>query len=166
MGESGAPDSVRRSAYIGKVELMFLGQFEHTIDEKGRITFPSRFREMLADGAYVTRGFDQNLTIMTSSRWNQLYERINKMNTADPKIRALSRFIFSRAVKIEFDATGRFVIPQFLREAAHLGGSVTVLGVGENIEIWSPELWAEQNKILEDAETTTEAFSNLDLTLP
>ena len=144
---------------------MFLGQYDHTIDEKGRITFPSRFREMLADGAYITQGFDQNLTVMTSSRWNLLYERISKMNTADPKIRSLQRFLFSNAAKIEFDNAGRFIIPQFLRDSSHLDGSAIVIGVGEIIEIWSPDLWAEQIKKLADPEISAQNFNSLDLTL-
>jgi MraZ protein len=144
---------------------MFLGQFEHTIDEKGRITFPSRFRELLSEGAYVTLGFDQNLVVMTTSRWTLLYARINGMNSANPDIRNLRRFMFSHAAKIDFDSAGRFIIPPVLREAAHLNDAAMVVGVGDDIEIWAPELWTEQDKVLENPEVSAKRFETLDLSL-
>jgi mraZ protein len=145
---------------------MFLGQFEHTIDEKGRITFPSRFREMLSDGAYVTTGLDKNLVVMTASHFNQLFERINSMNPNDPTVRRYRRFTFARAAKIEFDSAGRFIIPPVLREAAQLNNAAVVVGIGADIEIWAPELWAEQDKLMEDSENSTESFETLDLSIP
>jgi MraZ protein len=145
---------------------MFLGQFEHTIDEKGRITFPSRFRELLSDGAYVTAGMDKNLLVMPSSHFNQLFERINSMNPNDPRVREYRRFTFSRAAKIEFDSAGRFIIPPVLRESAQLINAAVVVGVGTDIEIWAPELWAEQGKIMEDPEILTKSFESLDLSIP
>lgn len=144
---------------------MFLGQFEHTIDEKGRITFPSRFRELLADGAYLTRGFDQNLTIMTVSRFDKLSNLINNMNSLDSKVRDLQYFIFGNAVKVEFDSAGRFLIPQYLRELAHINGVAAVVGNYETIDIWAPELWAGHTQKFENPEMVTEAFSGLDLSL-
>jgi MraZ protein len=163
MGESGAPEPIRRSVYIGKVELMFLGQYNHTIDEKGRITFPSRLRELLADGAYITQGFDKNLLVMPSARWNAFSERIMKMNMADPAARKLKRRMFAPAAKIDFDAAGRFIIQPELREYAGMANDVVIVGVGEDIEIWAPELWKEQKTALDDPETTAESFSTLDL---
>lgn len=144
---------------------MFLGQYNHTIDEKGRITFPSRFRELLVDGAYITQGFDQNLVVMTSARWDLLYERINKMNMTNPDFRSLRRFMFSLAAKVEFDNAGRFIIPQALKEVAHLDGTAIVVGVGDDIEIWAPELWSGQKNKMEDQEATTQRFNTLDLSL-
>lgn len=145
---------------------MFLGQYNHTIDDKGRITFPSRLREMLLDdGAYVTLGFDQNLVVMTSSRWNLLYERINKMNMTDPNLRNLRRFMFSMAAKVEFDNAGRFIIPQPLRDIAHLNSAAVVVGVGDDIEIWAPELWEDQKNKIDDPETSAQRFNTLDLSL-
>jgi MraZ protein len=144
---------------------MFLGQYNHTIDEKGRITFPSRLRELLVDGAYITQGFDQNLVVMTSARWQLLYERINKMNMADPEFRSLRRFMFSMAAKVEFDNAGRFIIPQALKEVARLDGNAVVVGVGDDIEIWAPELWEEQTPKLDDPVANTQRFNTLDLSL-
>jgi MraZ protein len=144
---------------------MFLGQYNHTIDEKGRITFPSRLRELLVDGAYITQGFDQNLVVMTSTRWNLLYERINKMNMTDPELRNLRRFMFAMAAKVEFDNAGRFIIPQALKDIAHLDGNAVVVGVGDDIEIWAPELWEEQKSKLDDPAANAQRFNTLDLSL-
>jgi MraZ protein len=144
---------------------MFLGQYNHTIDEKGRITFPSRLRELLVDGAYITQGFDQNLVVMTSVRWNLLYERINKMNMTDPELRNLRRFMFAMAAKVEFDSAGRFIIPQALKDIAHLDGNAVVVGVGDDIEIWAPELWEEQKRKLDDPAANAQRFNTLDLSL-
>jgi len=144
---------------------MFLGQYNHTIDEKGRITFPSRLRELLVDGAYITQGFDQNLVVMTSIRWNLLYERINKMNMTDPELRNLRRFMFAMAAKVEFDSAGRFIIPQALKDIAHLDGNAVVVGVGDDIEIWAPELWEEQKRKLDDPAANAQRFNTLDLSL-
>jgi MraZ protein len=144
---------------------MFLGQYNHTIDEKGRITFPSRLRELLVDGAYITQGFDQNLVVMTSVRWNLLYERINKMNMTDPELRNLRRFMFAMAAKVEFDSAGRFIIPQALKDIAHLDGNAVVVGVGDDIEIWAPEFWGEQKRKLDDPAANAQRFNTLDLSL-
>jgi MraZ protein len=142
---------------------MFLGQHTNTIDEKGRITLPSRFRELLSDGAYITVGLDQNLIVMPASHFIQQYERINSMNPNNPLVRNYRRFTFGRAAKIEFDSVGRFIIPQNLRESASLTNSAVIVGIGEDIEIWSPDLWAKQAEKLENPETSTSGFENLDL---
>lgn len=156
---------IRRSASIRKVELMFLGQYRHTIDDKSRITFPSRLRELLIDGAYITQGFDQNLIVMTTARWNLLYERINKMNMTNPDFRSLRRFMFSLAAKVEFDSAGRFIIPQALKDVAHLDGEAVIVGVGDDIEIWSPDLWDSQIQKMEDPAASSQRFDTLDLSL-
>ncbi len=144
---------------------MFLGQYNHTIDDKGRITFPSRLRELLVDGAYITLGFDKNLVVMTTVRWNLLYERINKMNVADENFRSLRRLMFALAAKVDFDNAGRFIIPQALKDIAHLDSNVVVVGVGEDIEIWAPELWDQQLHKIDDPEANAQRFNTLDLSL-
>jgi MraZ protein len=142
---------------------MFLGQYNHTIDEKGRITLPSRLRELLGDGAYITQGFDQNLLVMTSARFDLLSERIKKMNMADPDLRSLRRFMFSQAGKVDFDNAGRFIIPAALKEIACLENNAVVVGVGDDIEIWSPELWEEQKNKMKDPVANAQRFNTLDL---
>lgn len=143
---------------------MFLGQYGHNIDEKGRLTIPARFREQLeAGGAYITRGFEDNLIVFTASRFDQISERINAMSLTDLAARQLKRLIFANAVGVEFDKSGRILIPQFLREPANLTTNAVVVGQGTYFEIWSPESWEKQNALLQDSEANAQRFAALDL---
>jgi MraZ protein len=146
-------------------EQMFLGQYEHTIDEKGRVTIPARYRELLEDGAYITQGFDLNLIVMTPDTFEQISQKVNQMNTADPLTRQLRRLIFSNADRVEADKLGRILIPSFLRDAVQLLSSAVVVGAGSYFEIWSPDLWKKQSQMLLDAESNQQRFSVLDLTI-
>jgi MraZ protein len=161
--QSGTPD-LRRSIIKYNLEQMFLGQYEHTIDEKGRLTIPVRFRELLApEGAYVTRGFDHNLIVLTVAAFTQMYRRVNRMSITDPKARLLKRLIFSHAELVSVDRAGRILIPQFLREKINLDSVAVIVGVGDYFEIWSPDLWTEQTAQIQDAEADALKFMDLDL---
>ncbi|RPI21821.1 MAG: division/cell wall cluster transcriptional repressor MraZ [Chloroflexota bacterium] len=145
---------------------MFLGQYEHSIDDKGRLTIPARFRELLAaEGAYVTQGFDRNLMVITTSAFDELYQRVNQMNLTDSNARLLKRLIFSNADRVEVDKAGRILIPLFLRQAANLDGSLAIVGVGDYFEIWSQDMWAEQQSLLQDVNATAQRFAALDLSV-
>ena len=141
---------------------MFLGQFEHAIDEKGRMTIPARFREELGEVAYITRAFDQNLTVMPESVFESLADRISDLTVTDPEVRLLQNLIFSNAVRVEFDRAGRILIPQFLRDGAGLQSAAVVVGQGKRFEIWSPELWTEQVKVQNSPEMA-QHFKELNL---
>ena len=153
---------IRRSAYLAKVELMFLGQFEHTIDEKGRMTIPARFREELGEMAYITRAFDQNLTVMPESVFDSMADRVNDLSVTDPDVRLLQSLLFSNAVRVEFDRSGRILIPQFLRDGAGLQSAAVVVGQGKRFEIWSPNRWEEQVKS-QNSSTIAQRFKELNL---
>jgi MraZ protein len=144
---------------------MFLGQYEHTIDEKGRMTIPARYRELLQDGAYITIGFDRNLMVLTASAFDRVSARVNEMSVTDPNARILKRMIFSSAEHLEVDRAGRVLIPQYLRGTASLDSRAIVVGTGEYFEIWSPELWSQQNEQLNDSDANNQRFAALDLTL-
>jgi MraZ protein len=144
---------------------MFVGQFEHTIDEKGRLTIPARYRDLLKGGVIVTRGFDQNLMVLTVPDFNQIAERINQTSVTDPLARELKRYIFSNAVDVELDGLGRILIPAFLRETAQLESSVEVVGSGSYFEIWSLTNWANQKIKMEDTQTNDQRFIAYDLPL-
>jgi MraZ protein len=143
---------------------MFLGNFQHNLDDKGRLMIPARFREMLEGGAYITQGFDKCLMVMTEGYFKQVYERIESMNLADPTARLLRRLILSNAYPVEADKVGRILVPQNLR--AFLGienGELTVAGQGEYFEVWTPALWNEQMAELQKTEANNARFSTLDL---
>ncbi len=142
---------------------MFLGQYRHNIDDKGRLTIPARYRELLQDGAYVLQGFDRNLMLMTAPTFEQVYRRVNQMSMTDPTARQLMRLIFAAADRVDVDKTGRILLPQFLREVSGIQGEAVVVGVGNFIEIWTPEDWAEQVAMLQDAEANAQRFAAFDL---
>lgn len=144
---------------------MFLGQYEHTIDEKGRMTIPARFRDLLQNGAYITTGFDHNLMVLTADSFEKIYDRVNHLSMTDPTARQLKRLIFSNADRVEIDRAGRILIPQKLRETVQLKTDAVVLGVGDYFEIWSPDLWLQQNELLNDTEANAQRFSALDLSI-
>lgn len=142
---------------------MFLGRYTHTIDDKGRLIVPVRFRELLDRGAYVTQGFDNNLMVLTAATFDQIYTNVNQLSLTDPAARQLRRFIFSAAERIEVDKIGRILLPQFLRELAHLESDVILVGVADYFEIWSPEQWSRQNEMLQDADANQARFAAFNL---
>lgn len=157
-------DGFRRSSVKGEVEQMFLGQYQHSLDNKGRLTVPSRFREVIvADGAYITQGFDCNLMILTVPAFEHIYQRVNKMSMTGEITRLLKRLIFSTAERVDIDKAGRILIPEFLRTTTRLETEAIIVGVGDYFEVWSPGLWAEQTAKLQDAEANAQRFALLDL---
>lgn len=144
---------------------MFLGRFQHSLDDKGRLTIPARFRDLLlAEGAYVMQGFDQNLMVLTAPTFEAIYRRVNSMSMTDPTARLLRRLIFSSADRLEVDKAGRILLPQFLRQANGLFSETVIVGVGDYFEIWSPEHWAAQAAQLEDAAANAQRFVAFELT--
>lgn len=144
---------------------MFLGLFYHKFDDKGRLTMPAKFREMLAldGGAYVVQGFDQNLMVLTSSSFSTIYNRVNRLSMTDPSARLLRRLLFSSAAQVEFDKTGRILLPQYLRDLASIQEEAIIVGAGDYVEIWSPKLWEAQTEQLKDIRVTADRFAALDL---
>lgn len=143
---------------------MFLGQFQHNLDDKGRLMIPARFRELLEGGAYVTQGFDKCLMVLTEAYFKQVYERIEAMNLADPTARLLRRLILANAYPVEVDKVGRILVPQNLRTFLGVpSGELVVAGQGEYFEVWTPATWAEQMALLQDTEANNARFSTLDL---
>ncbi|MBI5298321.1 MAG: division/cell wall cluster transcriptional repressor MraZ [Chloroflexi bacterium] len=142
---------------------MFLGQYQHTLDDKGRLMIPARFRELLVGGAFITQGFDRCLMVMTTSYFEEVYRRINAMNLADPTARLLRRLILANAYPVEVDKVGRVLVPTNLRQVIGLEGEAIVAGQGDYFEVWTPALWQEQQAQLLDVETNNQRFAALDL---
>ena len=142
---------------------MFLGQFQHNLDDKGRLMIPARFRELLAAGAFITQGFDKCLMVMTDVYFKQVYDRISAMNLADPMARLLRRLILSNAYPVEADKVGRILVPQNLRQVIALQSEAILAGQGEYFEVWTPAAWDEQMAQLQDIETNNQRFAALDL---
>lgn len=142
---------------------MFLGQYHHSIDNKGRLTVPAKFRDLLQDGSYITQGFDRNLMVLRSASFDGISRRVNQLSMTDPAVRQLRRLIFANADRADIDRSGRILIPQFLREVAHIDGEAVVVGAGDYFEVWSPEAWNQQLDHLQDADANSQQFSTFDL---
>ncbi len=122
---------------------MFTGEYRHTIDAKGRIAVPARFRPGLAGVAYVSRWIDGCLAIHPRAAWDVLAERISGLAVSDPTARSFARFLFSSAFEIELDRQGRAVLPAPLREWAGLDSEAVIVGLRDRVELWPPARWAE-----------------------
>ncbi|HEX7556975.1 MAG TPA: division/cell wall cluster transcriptional repressor MraZ [Leptolinea sp.] len=144
---------------------MFLGQYEHTIDDKGRLTIPARYRDLLFEGAYITEGFDQNLMVLTASAFMSISDRVNRMSMTDPTIRDLKRMMFGRANQAEIDKAGRMLIPGYLRERAQLKTNIVVVGMGDYFELWDAKNWQALNQPLPDSEANSKRFAAFDLSV-
>jgi MraZ protein len=142
---------------------MFLNQYQHSFDDKGRLTIPSKFRELPAEGAYVVQGLDRNLMVLPPPVFQLLYDRLMAMSLTDPTARLLRRIILGNALRATPDSAGRILLSTNLKEYASLKENVVFVGQGEYFEIWSPELWKEQEVQVSDAETNSQRFAALDL---
>jgi MraZ protein len=120
---------------------MFLGEYTHAIDDKGRLTVPAKFRGELAKGLVVTRGFDTNLMVFTLEGWNELAQKIADKPLSDPSTRAFRRRVFSGAVDLTPDRQGRILLPANLREFAELDGEAVIIGMYSYLEIWGVDSW-------------------------
>jgi MraZ protein len=118
----------------------FLGEYDCTLDPKGRFLLPAKFKEQLQENEnsqfVVNRGMDTCLGLYTIREWQPLFDRINKLNDFDTKIRRFKRFFLNGATMTELDSAGRLLVPQTLREYAGLGKDITLVSMGNRLEIW------------------------------
>ena len=119
---------------------MFIGEYRHSIDEKGRIAIPTKFRSSLKK-AVVTRGLDASLFLYPLAEWKQLAEKLANLPISQANSRAFARLMLAGAMETEVDAQGRIVIPEYLRTFAHLKKQVVVAGLYNRVEIWSEDAW-------------------------
>ncbi len=142
---------------------MFLSQFQHNLDDKGRLMIPARYRDLLAAGAFITQGFDRCLMVMTDAYFQDVYARLNGMNMADPTARMLRRLILSNAYAVDVDKVGRILVPQNLREfLGVISGELVLAGQGDYFEVWTPAEWNLQMDRLQDVEANEQRFATLD----
>jgi MraZ protein len=121
---------------------MLLGAYDHTIDDKSRLTLPAKFRQSFAEGVVVTRGLDGCLFAYRRADWDRLVEsRLAPLDPLSPETRRLERFFYAGASEAELDKQGRVMIPAQLIEHAKLGREVVVAGVNDRLEIWDRAAW-------------------------
>src|SRR5436190_242199 len=140
---------------------MLLGEHEHTLDDKNRLTLPARLREQLGDRVVVTRGLDGCLYVYTGEEWQRLPERMGSLDPLSREARTMQRFFFASGSEADLDKQGRIVIPANLLDG--LGREVTVLGVHDHLEIWDRAAWRDQRQTVEgSAEDVAERLANRD----
>lgn len=139
---------------------MFLGEFQHILDAKGRLAIPAKFRTNLALGAVVTRGFDSSLILFPLEEWGKLANKIASLPLGQGESRAFARLLLSGAADVNIDRQGRIIIPEYLRTWAKIEKEVVVAGLYNRIEIWNASLWREsQQKAMEDLGDIAEKLS-------
>ncbi len=145
---------------------MFIGEYFHLIDQKGRLTLPAKFREELGDKFVITKGLDNCLFVYPIEEWKILENKLRKLPFTKSDARSFVRFFFSGATECEFDKQGRIIIPQNLRDHANLEKESIIIGVSSRIEVWSKNNWEEYSTETEDDyEDIAEKLEDLDINL-
>lgn len=124
---------------------MMKGEYNHTIDAKGRVTVPSRFREVLGDHFVITRGFDGCLAAYPAERWDRIEKNLMALSLTNAAGRKLTRLFLGNAIECDVDKMGRILIPQPLRNAAGISRDVVMTGLGDRVEVWDSEAWNKVN---------------------
>lgn len=138
---------------------MFMGEYQHNIDMKGRMIVPAKFREGLGESFVLTRGLDQCLFAYPMDEWKILEEKLKKLPLTKKDARKFTRFFFSGAVECEVDKQGRINIPQPLRTYSKLEKECIVIGVSSRVEVWSKDIW--EDYFTESEESFAEIAENL-----
>lgn len=120
---------------------MFIGEYAHSLDEKGRLAIPAKFRRDLSKGAVVTRGLDNCLFLYTKTEWEKLAEKLATLPISQANSRAFARLMLAGAMEVEIDKQGRVVLPEYLREFAGLQKNVVLAGLYNRAEIWDETKW-------------------------
>ncbi len=144
---------------------MFLNQYHHSFDDKGRLTIPAKFRELPVEGAYVVQGLDHNLMVLPPAVFQIIYDRLMAMSLTNPDARLLREIILGNALQVTPDGSGRILLSQNLRNYAGLQTEVVFVGQGDHFEIWAADLWQKQQDKINDAATNAQRFTALDLSL-
>jgi len=130
---------------------MFIGEYKHSLDAKGRMAVPAKFRKGLVGGAIVTRGLDRCLFVFAKNEWETLAKKLSELPLAQANSRAFVRLMLAGAAEGEIDAQGRILIPDYLREYADLKKDAVVTGLMNRIEVWNAESWKEYKAKTESA---------------
>lgn len=143
---------------------MFMGEYNHTIDAKGRLIIPSKFREALGDEFVVTKGLDGCLFVFDGTEWSAFEEKLKALPITNKDARQFVRFFLAGAASVEVDKQGRILVPNVLREFADLSKDVTLIGVGSRIEIWDKGRY-EGASAYDDMEEIAEHMAELGLSI-
>lgn len=141
---------------------MFTGEFNHTIDTKGRMIVPNKFRNILGEAFVISKSLDGCLSIYDKNKWDELEAKLNSLPFTDKRARELKRFILGSGSICETDRQGRILIPMPLRKSANLNQNVVLIGVGDHIEVWDEEMFNKNNDF-SDYEKMAENMEGLNI---
>jgi MraZ protein len=120
---------------------MFIGEYNHNLDDKGRLAIPAKFRAVLKDGAVVTKGLDNCLFLYTKEQWGKMAEKFAALPISQANARAFARHMLAGAMDVDFDNQGRITLPEYLRQFSALKKKVIIAGLYNHLEIWEEEAW-------------------------
>ena len=129
---------------------MFLGEYVHNLDYKGRVSVPKKFRDILSSDAVLTKGLDKCLFLYPKISWDKLSYQVSQLPVTGADARGFARYLFGGAVQARFDNLGRIAIPDYLIKYANLKKRVVIIGVFERVEIWGLESWKRESRRLDD----------------
>lgn len=140
---------------------MFMGEYRHTLDAKGRLIIPSRFREELKESFVVTRGLDGCLTIYTQEQWQRVFEQLRRLPNTKRETRLYIHMLTSKAIECSPDSQGRILLPSTLLEEAKIEKECVIVGVADHVEIWAKERWEDYySEASESFEEIAEALTD------
>ena len=142
---------------------MFIGEYTHSLDAKGRIIIPSKFRDELETNFYLTRWLDGCLAIFSSDQWSKIHEELSKLPSTKKAARQFTHMLFAKATECTLDNQGRIIIPPVLAKEANIVKECSIIGVNDHIEIWDKQAWEDYFKEANDqfeevAEELTDLF--------
>lgn len=141
---------------------MFIGEYQHNIDQKGRLAIPTKFRPDLLKGAVVTRGLDRCLFLYPEKQWKELAKKLVSLPISQSKSRAFARLMLAGAMDVSLDRQGRIILPEYLREYASAKKKVVVTGLYDRLEIWDEAAWNKYKSSTEkDSNEIAEALGEL-----
>jgi len=141
---------------------MFIGEYEHTLDEKKRVSLPKQFRSALGKKMVMTRGLDNCLFVYPRAQWEKVAAKLQSLSFAQADTRGFNRFILSGASEVEADGAGRILIPDHQKEFAGLKKNVVFAGVSDRVEVWDAEVWrAYKARIEKQADALAEKLGEI-----
>lgn len=143
---------------------MFIGQYQCSLEENNRLGLPAAFRDLLAGGLVITQGFERNILILPAEKFQNLSQLVSSLNIADPLARGLQRMLLGNAAYGSMDASGLISLPDTLKDFAQLTSRVVLVGQGNYLEVWSQNMWQQQEVNLQDAEANSSRFISMNLT--
>ncbi|MBY0310092.1 division/cell wall cluster transcriptional repressor MraZ [Patescibacteria group bacterium] len=128
---------------------MLIGEYNHTLDPKKRLSIPSKWRRELGETVVITRGLDNCLFVYPLMEWQKITDKVGQLPLGQADTRSFNRFFLSGAVEVEIDSVGRILVPDFLKDFAGLATNVVLAGIHSRIEIWDEKKWNDYKRIIE-----------------